>query len=487
MNKDSIVYLTKVITTLIEPLRGTGIADKRVQQDTEANLRESVCTLLSQGDFRIGRGDSQRKGLFAFTGKRYEYIDDVSFIAAIRPAMQSVDIGIVYRAATPKKLYDDMCSNGRLKDFAPTKGVISFRNRVLELDTMKMHDHSGEFMTQVYLDIDYDPRAKAPRWEQFMHEVLNEEESIMVLQEFLGYMFVDRNKMKIEAMLFLYGTGANGKSVILSVLQKILGNYMTSASMKALCASMHSDYHLAAIDGKLLNFSPDEGTESFSTGIYKNLVGGDPVQVRPIGEKPYMATNMPLLACNINKIPQTTDTSNGYFRRMLIIPFTRVFTEETMDKKLPDKLAEELSGVFNWIMEGRKRLIANDGHFTMSAQIANAKVLARLNSNSVLQFLADNNYYKSGSEADGDKMHRYGAKEFRDMYVKYCEDMGFQPKSMKNLREDLVNEGFEFKKTRIDSNPMGGATNGFVVWEKMVYDSDNDDPEAYEDEDDAPF
>lgn len=488
MTQESIQYLSKQMVNAMSSLKGFGAGDTKVKPDTEGQLREKVVAALSRGDFRVGR--TERQGLFGFTGRRYEYIGDDDFAAAMKVALTTLDVGVVYRNASIGKIYNDMRTCAGIEDYVPTKSVVSFRNRMLDLDTMEAMPHSGRVATAIYLDIDYDPRACAPRWERFLHEVLTEEQAIMVLQEFFGCVFVDRSKLHMAEALFLYGQGANGKSVVLEVMKDILGPNMTNASLKSLCTGMHADYHLASIDGALLNFSPDEGAESFSTGIFKNLTDGSPIRVRPIGEKPYDALNMPLMACNLNKIPQTTDTSNGYYRRMLIIPFTRVFKKEEMDRMLNEKLRGELSGIFNWIMEGRKRIIAQEGCFTESAEIRSAKAFARINGSSVLQWLADSGYKPEGSIDAGDLRFRFSAKELRDNYSSYCEDMGYQPKGIKNIREELISEGYAFKTVRPDSDPTGNPVKGFILWKSTVMPQadDADELNLGNDEDDGvPF
>lgn len=476
MTQEAIRYLSRSMCELLGGLRGFGAADAKVKPDAEGKLREDVVKALSSGYFRVGR--TERQGLFGFTGKRYEYISDDDFAAALRPALMTIDVGIVYRNASISKIYNDMKTCSDIRDYMPTKGVVSFRNRMLNLDTMEATEHTGEVETAIYLDIDYDPAAKAPRWEKFLHEVLSDEKAIMVIQEFFGCVFVDRNKIHMAEALFLYGKGANGKSVVLDVMKDILGNNMTNASLKSLCSSMHSDYHLASIDGALLNFSPDEGADTFSTGIFKNLTDGSPIRVRPIGEKPYDAHNMPLMACNLNKIPQTSDTSNGYYRRMLIIPFTRVFSKEEMDRQLNDKLRKELSGIFNWIMVGRRRIIEQEGCFTESADVRSAKSFARINGSSVLQWLEDESLRPTGKIENGDKKIRLTSKELREKYVSYCNDMGYQPKSLKNLRDELTDEGFSFKIVRPDSG--GSPVKGIIMWWNSG--ANDDDMEKDEDE-----
>ena len=108
------------------------------------------------------------------------------------------------------------------------------------------------------------------------------------------------------------------------------------------------------------------GKKEFSSGRYKAISAREPVVVRPIGRSPYEAQDMPLLISNINEIPETTDSTEGYWRRFLIVHFPVTFSPDEQNRSLKFELASEYSGIFNWIIQGRDRLIQNKGHFSES-------------------------------------------------------------------------------------------------------------------------
>lgn len=461
MQQEGIGYVSKVLVRILGSLRGVGEKDAKVKQDVESSLREFVAMKVGDGDFRIGRED--HNGLYVFTGRRYEYMSKEMFETALRKAFETLDVGVVYRMNSVRKMYDDVCTSIYVKDYVPSKEKVSFKNVILDLGSLETYSVSGDHATEIYLDFDYDPRAKCPLWNKFLHEVLPEQASIDVLQEFLGCVFIDRHKLNMEYCLFLYGTGANGKSVVSDVMGFILGDNMSRTSLSSLCSGFQTAYYLAEVDGKLLNYSSDENADTFSSGIFKKLVSGEPMTVRRPAEKPYTARNMPLLASNMNKIPPSTDATNGYYRRLLIIPFSRQFSEEEQDKELKYKLQSEVSGIFNWVMEGRRRIMDHKGLFTNSDEVNIAKLNARISGNSLLQYLSEMCWVCKQMCKDDEKV-RLTTQELYDGYKKWCDDNGFHAKSAKTVKDEMVSEGFEFKKVRVDSAPSEGAKRGVVLW-----------------------
>ena len=86
-----------------------------------------------------------------------------------------------------------------------------------------------------------------------------------------------------------------------------------------------------------------------------------------------------------NELPDTTDLTNGYFRRMCIIPFKRTFSESEQNRDLLMELTEELRH-FNWAIEGLKRLRENNYVFSQSSVIEEELRKYRLSQNPVLNF-----------------------------------------------------------------------------------------------------
>ena len=75
-------------------------------------------------------------------------------------------------------------------------------------------------------------------------------------------------------------------------------------------------YYLADANGKLLNYASDMGKKDFSGGRFKAIAAREPIQVRPIGQSPFEARDMPLMISNINEIPETTDATEGVLAKV---------------------------------------------------------------------------------------------------------------------------------------------------------------------------
>jgi putative DNA primase/helicase len=269
------------------------------------------------------------------------------------------------------------------------------------------------------------------------------------VQEFCGALFVDRRLYKIENILFLIGTGQNGKGVFSEAIQNMLGagNY-TSFSVERLVKSSDKAGNIAAMNGKLANICPDMSKGDISGGDFKIIVSGENIQARFQYGRSFQATELPLIIANVNEMPVTTDHSYGHHRRPLPIPFNVTISNETKDVELPTKLRGEVSGIFNWVYEGRKRFIKNDGKFSEGPEVLAEKERIKIESNSVLQFLAANEY--SAKRSEGAVEIYLTNKELYKAYQDHCNDYGKKNVfEMINMGKIMNQEGYEaVRKTR---------------------------------------
>ena len=451
---EAIAFLCNVLSGM----GGTGAADKKVVPETEARMAVAISNAFSRGYFRRGEGT-----LYIYTGRKFQSLTEDVSRRIISEVMERMEIGEIYRVNSISKIYRKVMDNYRIKAFLPKNTIVSFRNCVLDLNDMSSYPHQEKYQTRIFLDFDYDPAARCDRWRRFLTEVVDDEESVRVLQEFMGLIFVDRTVLNVEASMFLYGTGGNGKSVVHYMMKYVLGNdNCSSFDLSQLCTHSQADYYAAACNGKLLNFASDMGDKDFSGGRFNAIVSHEPIVARQPGGQAYEAREMPLLVSNINKIPVVTDSSNGYWRRNKIIKFEKTFLEEDQDKLLKSKLRDEVSGVFNWIMEGRARIIKTDGMFTPCRKMDETVNKVRIESNSVLSFLQEMGYtgrVKPNYEVQPQKKT---AQELMDMYKDYCHRWGNIPKSRTQFSNDLLMNGFDYLKR---SRFGGQVTSAYAFFE----------------------
>lgn len=430
---------------------GVGQNDKKVDKEVEAKLAMTIADVCNRKNFRFGNGY-----IMAFDGKSYQLLTDKELESLVVRVLEEKNVGPVYVINSISAIRKHL-ERKIIREYQPQKNLISFDNVILDMDTNMTFKHDERFETNIRMNYDYDPDAQCPLFMKFLREVLPSGDVVRTLQEFVGALFINRRLYKIENILFLIGTGQNGKGVFSEAIQNMLGqgNY-TSFSVERLVKSSDKAGNIAAMNGKLANICPDMSKGDISGGDFKIIVSGENIQARFQYGRSFQATELPLIIANVNEMPVTTDHTYGHHRRPLPIPFNVTISNENKDVELPAKLRAEVSGIFNWAYEGRTRFINNDGKFTESSEIALEKERIRVESNSVLQFLAIKEY--SSKESDGAKSIFITNNEFYKEYEDFCREYGKKNMFERiNMGKILVQEGFvSIRKA---------AGRGYMVWE----------------------
>lgn len=321
--------------------------------------------------------------------------------------------------------------------------LINLKNGTFEItpDRQQLRPPQPQDFITHQLPFEYNPQAKAPLFEAYLNKVLPGDEGVkkqMILAEYLGYLFIKTETLKLEQVLLLYGTGANGKSVFFDIVNALLGSENVSSYSLQNLTDDKCGYFRAMLANKLVNYT-SEINGKLETAIFKQLVSGEPVEARlPYGE-PFTLTNYAKLIFNCNELPKDVEQSTAYFRRFLIIPFDVTIPEAEQDKELSKKIIQtELSGIFNWVLEGLKRLLAQK-KFTESEAVKNQLEQYKKQSDTVQLFLEDEGYTKATDDY----------KPFKDLFSEYriyCIESGYRSCSKRTFSERLRNAGFEIEK-----------------------------------------
>lgn len=334
---------------------------------------------------------------------------------------------------------------------------LTLQNGLYDLNDEILIDHSPKIFTTNLLPYDYNPEADCPRFKQYLNEVfMGDEGKINFTQEAVGYAF--HKAIPMPTLFFLIGEGSNGKSVFINTLVNLFGEKNTcNISLK----SLSNEYYILSLFGKMLNISSETpNKKQIDTDLIKAAVAGDwvtgrepykpPTKFRPYA-KHYLAMNEP---------PVIVDNTHGMWRRIYPLEFPRVFSETEMDTNLPDKLLKELPGIFNWALEGYKRLRAKDFKFQDSESMRIAKKKYRSEADSVLSFIGEK--LTKGNESDKLKL-----SEVYEIYKLYCKTEEFKyPVKKHDFKKTLLKEGYNVANSTKDKNQV-------IIFEAKLYiDSD---------------
>jgi putative DNA primase/helicase len=281
----------------------------------------------------------------------------------------------------------------------------------------------ADFITHM-LTFEYNPEAKAPIFESYINKVLPDKNCQKVLFEYLGYVFIQPSTLKLEKTLLLYGPGANGKSVFNDIVNALFGEKnVSSYSLQSL--TNENGYFRAMLANKLLNYA-SEINGSLQTSIFKQLVSGEPVEARLPYKEPFTLTQYAKLIFNCNILPHDVEHTSAYYRRFLIVPFNVTIPEGEQDKELAQKIIKnELSGVFNFILDGLKRLLLQK-QFSDCESVNLARLEYEKQSDSVRLFIDDSGYLASPTE------YKLIKELYRD-YRLFCMDDGYKPVNKSNF------------------------------------------------------
>lgn len=312
--------------------------------------------------------------------------------------------------------------------------LINLKNGTFEIngDSMKLRKPDRSDFITYQLPFKYDKSAKCPIFNDYLNTVLPDINRQKILAEYLGYLFIKPSVLKLEKSLILFGTGANGKSVFFDVVNALLGGTENVSSYSLQNLTNENGYFRSMLANKLVNYA-SEINGKLETSIFKQLVSGEPVEARlPYGE-PFTLTNYAKLIFNCNELPKEVEQTNAFFRRFLIIPFDVTISEENQDKQLSHKIIKsELSGVFNWVLDGLKRLLIQK-NFTQSDIVDNTLKNYMRESNTVALFI-DENYTISDEDF-------FPLSNLYNNYKYFCRDGNYHPVTKRNFSDRLRNLG----------------------------------------------
>lgn len=216
------------------------------------------------------------------------------------------------------------------------------------------HDRD-QLLTKI-MPVIYDPDARCPDFLAFLERIMPAAEMRRFLQRWFGYSMTGLTSEQVFA--FLYGAGANGKSVLVDLMAKLLGDYAASAKIESLTGRNRRGGGDATPDlvpligARMVRASePDEG-ERLQEALIKELTGGEPILVRALNENFVLVYPIFKLTISGNHKPEIRGGDDGIWRRVLLVPFEVQIPKEERDPELGAKLWSERSGILNWLIEG---------------------------------------------------------------------------------------------------------------------------------------
>lgn len=431
---------------------------RKARPENERDYNDQMMGRLFARIFGRGlRFNVTAKDWFWFNGRFWE-ADPGGMIAA-QKAKELTDALLVYAAeadnrefskfavrygslAKRKTMLEDARSESFVSnsDFDRGERFYNCQNGVLDLTSFQFLPHEPDQLLSRISNVIYDPDATSDLWIRTVNEVMcGRQELILYLQKLFGLTLT--TDTSLEKLFLLYGpTTRNGKSTLIETLSFMHGGsagYALTMAPETLAQrkkdSRAASGDIARLNGcRFLNAPEPPKRMLFDSALVKQLTGRDTVVARQLFEREFEFVPQFKLLINTNHLPRIQDATLFESDRIVVIPFDRHFTPEEQDPFLKDRLREpeNLSGIFNWCLEGL-RLFRETG-LDEPEELRNATESYREHSDKIAQFLEEELEKTGKNSAAGIVYQRFAS---------WCDANGYGTDSKRSFFEELRNKG----------------------------------------------
>jgi putative DNA primase/helicase len=327
-------------------------------------------------------------------------------------------------------------------DFDRDPFLLNVLNGTLDLRTGELRPHTPADRLTKLAPVVYDPGATAPTWERFLSDVfLADEELIAYVRRALGYSITGDTRE--EVVFICYGTGRNGKSVLLETIASILGDYARAVPQDLILAKgEREDTHPAVlaelVGARMALIVEMEEDRRLNAARLKGLSGQDTLTARHLYRPYFNFRPQAKLWLRTNYKPRVSDHTPAMWERLRLIPFRAYFPPERRDKTLREKLLAESPGILNWLLAGVQEWL-------------------RIGLREPVAVLEATESYRQEQDLLGQWIGERcvvdpkAVTAFKDLFADYqawCLELGEQPMSARRFATSLEERGFD--KTTID-------------------------------------
>ncbi len=320
-----------------------------------------------------------------------------------------------------------------------TTGTIDLRTA-----TLRPHDRA-DLITRC-CPVAYDPQAEAPRFRQFLAEILRPE-----VADFLARLFgcAAAGVVRDHVLGVLWGKGQNGKSVLAEVMMHVFGDYAKPGPSSLIVANGSHEPHptdvASCVGSRLVIVHETKRGATFDASKVKLLTGGDRLTARHMREDFFAFTPSHTLVMLSNYRPEADATDAALWRRVLLVPFEVVIPEANRDAKLGEKLRAEAPGILRWLVEG---CLAWQRDGLAPPTVVREQTEAYRSSEDVIgAFLDERTVRVTG--------HRQPAGTLYAAFKSWAEAQGSKPARGNDFAAELVGRGFRRDTVRAGTFYLG--------------------------------
>lgn len=322
--------------------------------------------------------------------------------------------------------------------YQTTPKTLAVANGLLDVETKHLTVFDPKTVVKNKIPVNYNPTAYHETMDKTLDKICcNDKQLRMLIEEMIGYCLFRRNEL--GKCFILTGKGSNGKSTLLDVIKKLIGEVNISSVP---LEELKDRFKTFQLEGKLANIGDDISNKYIDdNSTFKKLVTGETVNVERKGKDPYDFNNYSKLIFSCNDMPRINDLSDGLKRRIILIPFNAKFSKDDtdFDPFVIDKLlsSEGLEYLLNLALAGLDRILYNRA-FTIPQLVADTWNEYEKTNNPIIGFM---------EEA---KIDNETTQDVYLQYQTYCAGNGLKHLSKTVFTKEIYKQGYKTKQVRID-------------------------------------
>lgn len=328
-------------------------------------------------------------------------------------------------------------------DLDKDPNLFNLQNGTLNLTTLELQEFKKTDLITKIGGVSHRTEAECPKWTDHVSMMFaGDADMIRGFQELCGYAMLNGNPLQIFPIF--WGKGNNGKSVALTVLRTIFGDYGTSASPELFMESHREGGprpDLVALRGiRFVTAAETREGQRLNASLVKQMTGGENIVARALyaDQVEFPPSHLSILTTN-NK-PVIKEIGNAIWRRVQFWPFTYTIPE---DKRVTDYekiLLDEGPGILNWMIEGLRRYQQNGNRIAVPAKTKLMTEAMKSEMDTIGQFFKE-------ACIIGPEME-VGVADLYDTYATWCEKSGMTPKGKIKFGNELKDKGFRQRPTK---------------------------------------
>ncbi len=283
--------------------------------------------------------------------------------------------------------------------------------------------------------------ADAPLWKKTLNDIFEDDQSMVdFFQRAVGYSLLGDNK---EQCLFIcHGSGANGKSLVLETIREVLGDYGQTMPIDVLLKGRRNTGAASPETARLKGVrfavaSESERGQRWSSALVKQLTGGDTITARHLYGDIFEFKSEATIWITSNFKPEVDALDEAMWRRMILIPFNRVFSDHERDYELPQKLKKEYPGILKWMVEGLEKYFEHG--LNKPEAVQNAISEYRQEMDTVHRFIEERCLLDRNSKTP--------LKTLKHAYQDWCSEELLQSLAVSEFKKALIDKNVHEKKS----------------------------------------